>query len=153
MNEPANIQGALLYTSGPRHSDYLFRVSLKAVIFNEDGEVLVVKERDRDWWDLPGGGMDHGESIKEALARELNEEVLLQGDFSYRPILVEDPTYLHELNFYQTRIVYVVTPESLVFEVGEDGDELQFVDPSEFEFSDRSTERSIFKYAELARGK
>ena len=44
--------------------------------------MLVVKEAGRNWWDLPGGGMDHGETINEAIARELKEEVDLNGDFS-----------------------------------------------------------------------
>lgn len=64
-------------------ADSLFRISLKAYIENDKGEVLVVKERGRDWWDLPGGGMEHGENVKEALARELKEEVGYEGEFSY----------------------------------------------------------------------
>ncbi len=150
MDELHSIQGALLYTSGSRRSDYLFRVSLKAVIFNMQGEVLVVKEHGRDWWDLPGGGMDHGETIKESLARELKEEVQLRGDFSCRPILIEDPKLLSEHNFYQIRAIYVVHPEELLFEVGEDGDELSFVNPILFKDAEKSAERSIFKYATLA---
>lgn len=150
MNKPGSVQGAILNESGSRRSDYLFRISLKAVIFNGNGEILVVKERDRDWWDLPGGGMDHGESIKEALARELNEEVLLRGDFSYLPILVEDPKFLPDHNFYQTRIIYLVRPKTSFFEVGEDGDELSFVNPDTFENSERATERKIYDYSKLA---
>ena len=85
MNKLVN--GHIFYEDSPQRHDYLFRVSLKAVIFNENNEVLIVKESDRDWWDIPGGGMDHGESIKEALARELKEEVSLKGDFTYKVIL------------------------------------------------------------------
>ena len=65
------VNGHITYADNPQRQDYLFRVSLKAVIFNEKNEILIVKESGRDWWDIPGGGMDHGESIKEALAREL----------------------------------------------------------------------------------
>ena len=63
-----------------RRTDYLYRISLKGLIRNDAGEVLVVKEAGRDWWDLPGGGMDHGEDIKFALAREMKEEVNMEGD-------------------------------------------------------------------------
>jgi 8-oxo-dGTP pyrophosphatase MutT (NUDIX family) len=65
---------------------------------NDQGEVLVVKEVGRTWWDLPGGGMDHGEDIKSALARELKEEVNLSSNFTYRVIDVEDPAYLSHAN-------------------------------------------------------
>ena len=56
--------GEIHHANNPGRTDYLYRVSLKSVIFNDHGEVLVVKESGRDWWDIPGGGMDHGESIK-----------------------------------------------------------------------------------------
>ena len=81
------VNGYILYADDLQRQDYLFRVSLKAVIFNENDEILIVKESGRDWWDIPGGGIDHGESIKEALARELREEVSLTGDFTYTTIL------------------------------------------------------------------
>lgn len=58
-----------------RKTDYLYRVSIKGLIRNSKDEVLVVKEAGRTWWDLPGGGMDHDEDIKSALAREMHEEV------------------------------------------------------------------------------
>ena len=63
------------------------RVSLKAVVVNPKGEVLIVKEAGRDWWDITGGGLDHGETIKGALTRELFEEVGYKGDFEYGAIL------------------------------------------------------------------
>ena len=56
MNKLFN--GRAARENSPRQQDYLFRVSLKAVIFNENNEVLIVKESGRDWWDIPGGGMD-----------------------------------------------------------------------------------------------
>ena len=151
MNTPDQIQGAILYESGPRRSDFLFRISLKAVIFNTQDQVLVVKEDGRDWWDLPGGGMDHGETVKQAFARELSEEVSLKGDFTYTPILVEDPKLLADLRLYQVRIVCVLHPEDISFQVGQDGDELEFVDPDIFKNAERPVERKIFEYCELAR--
>ena len=58
------------------NEDHLFRVSIKAVIRNEKGVLLAVKENDReDVWELPGGGMDHGETFEEAMRRELFEEI------------------------------------------------------------------------------
>ena len=37
-----------------------YRVSVKALIKNEQDQVLVIKEN-QDTWSLPGGGLDHGE--------------------------------------------------------------------------------------------
>lgn len=43
-----------------------------AVVTDDDGRVLLIRERDR--WSVPGGGVEPGESLQEALRRELREE-------------------------------------------------------------------------------
>ena len=52
------------------------RLSLKAIII-EDDHVLMIKNRDDtgDWYMLPGGGQEHGETVPSALSRECREEV------------------------------------------------------------------------------
>ena len=145
------IHGAIQHEGSDR-IDSLIRVSLKSVIFDEQGRLLVVKETGRDWWDLPGGGLDHGESIKQALARELHEEVALTGDFQYRTILAEDPHFLKDHNLYQMRIIFVVSPENMVFAAGVDADEIQFVDLETYRDSSVLTERRIYEYGTLAKG-
>ncbi|MCX6728210.1 MAG: NUDIX hydrolase [Candidatus Saccharibacteria bacterium] len=144
------VNGAIPHPNNPDLKNYLFRVSLKAVIFNKDGQVLVVKESGRDWWDIPGGGLDHAESIKGALGRELHEEVSLSGEFDYEAILAEDPRYLEASNLYQMRITFLVKPEVLSFSPGDDGDEVAFVDPLGFKNSEIITERLIYEYCQLA---
>lgn len=129
-----------------RRTDYLYRISLKSIILNNKNEILVVKETERDWWDLPGGGMDHNEDIKTALARELKEEVNLEGDFSYRIIDIDEPAYLGDHDFWQVRLIFEVKPEIMEFSAGEDGDEIAFMNPRDFENSDSETERRFFRY-------
>lgn len=149
MNKLFN--GRAARENSPRQQDYLFRVSLKAVIFNENNEVLIVKESGRDWWDIPGGGMDHGESIKETLRRELEEEVSLRGDFTYKIILAEDPRYLPTHNLYQMRLTFLVENyKGDNFAPGDDGDDVMFIDPQKFKDSEIITERKIYEYSQLA---
>jgi ADP-ribose pyrophosphatase YjhB (NUDIX family) len=52
------------------------RVSAKAVII-EDGRILLLSHEDRDgeWYSLPGGGQENGETLEEALIRECREEI------------------------------------------------------------------------------
>lgn len=45
-----------------------------AVIFNEDGRVLLTRRRDNNLWCLPGGGFETGETVSEAIIREVHEE-------------------------------------------------------------------------------
>lgn len=128
-----------------RRTDYLYRISLKGLIRNETGEVLVVKENGRKHWDLPGGGIDHGENIKAGLARELKEEVNLEGDFSYNVISIDDPRYLDKHDFWQIHIFVDIKPENMTFSAGEDGDEVAFMDPMLFKDSSNRAEKSIYE--------
>ena len=54
----------------------LYRVSVKALIIHKD-KILLVKEWDDEWWSFPGGGIEHGESIQQALYREISEELAI----------------------------------------------------------------------------
>jgi ADP-ribose pyrophosphatase YjhB (NUDIX family) len=152
MIDAKNVHGAVIHENSGR-KDSLFRVTLKAVILNKQGQVLVVKERGRDWWDIPGGGIEHGETVKQALARELKEEVSLLSDFEFEVLLAEDPHYLEGINVYQMRITFIVKPGVMKFEAGEDGDEVQFIDANRYQKSELFTERQIFKFSMLAKKK
>jgi len=57
-----------------------YRVSVKAIITDEDGCVLLLRENDGSW-ELPGGGLEQGEDPKTALAREVAEETGLSVDW------------------------------------------------------------------------
>jgi 8-oxo-dGTP diphosphatase len=55
--------------------DSLYRVAVRALIVS-DNKILAVKEVDGgDWWAIPGGGVDYGESLKACLLREISEEI------------------------------------------------------------------------------
>lgn len=50
-----------------------YRISIKAIVRDGKGSVLLIREQDGSW-ELPGGGLEHGENAREALAREVTEE-------------------------------------------------------------------------------
>jgi ADP-ribose pyrophosphatase YjhB (NUDIX family) len=59
-------------------SSPIFRIGVFALIFNQEKQILLGHRRDIDWWNLPGGGMELGETVDEALCREVREETGLE---------------------------------------------------------------------------
>jgi ADP-ribose pyrophosphatase YjhB (NUDIX family) len=53
------------------------KVRVQAIIFNSNGELLLAKHQKsrKSYWVLPGGGVNFGEKMDEALKRELSEEL------------------------------------------------------------------------------
>lgn len=55
-----------------------------ALIFNRQGEILIVKPNYKDHWSIPGGTTDRNESPRDSCLREVREEVglkLRRADF------------------------------------------------------------------------
>jgi len=65
-------------------------VGVRAAIFDGEGRVFLVKHSYVAGWHLPGGGIESGETLSAALARELREEGNIE--------LVEPPV-LHAVYF------------------------------------------------------
>lgn len=56
----------------------MFKVGIFAIIFDLQKKVLLCHRRDHDLWNLPGGGLEKGESPWEGVIREVKEEVGLE---------------------------------------------------------------------------
>jgi ADP-ribose pyrophosphatase YjhB (NUDIX family) len=48
--------------------------SVTAVVTDHAGSILMVHRTDNDLWSIPGGAMDLGEAIADAVVREVKEE-------------------------------------------------------------------------------
>lgn len=66
---------------------------VRVICFDVSGAVLLLKWRDpvdgRVFWEPPGGGIEPGETSREAAVRELYEETGLDAEISRRSILVD----------------------------------------------------------------
>jgi 8-oxo-dGTP pyrophosphatase MutT (NUDIX family) len=54
------------------------RLGCSAAIFDEQGRILLTKRSDNGQWCLPGGAVDPGETVTEAIEREVWEETGLR---------------------------------------------------------------------------
>jgi len=71
-----------------------FRLSVHGVFLNEDGKVLQLKATYADkLWGLPGGSLEPGETIHEALIRECKEEIGADIDVLYMSGMYFHKTY------------------------------------------------------------
>lgn len=58
---------------------FRYRPNVAALIVNDRGETLILNAKGRgDYWGLPQGGIDPGESAEEAVLREVQEETSLR---------------------------------------------------------------------------
>jgi 8-oxo-dGTP pyrophosphatase MutT (NUDIX family) len=128
-----------------KYPNTFYRVSLKAIIRNDAGDVLVVKENGSQW-SLPGGGMDHGENVHEALKRELYEEALIDAPFE-ETLLDSATLYLEKKEAWLMWLVFDVVIEDLTFGVGEDADEVAFINPELFKDSPYESEQLVYQFA------
>jgi 8-oxo-dGTP diphosphatase len=78
-------------------------LSVKAVIVSSDDKILLLKRPREGRWDLPGGGVDDGESLAEAIVREIQEETGLLTDNAL-PIY----TYLRAVNGKSEKLLQFV---------------------------------------------
>lgn len=61
------------------------------VVFNELGQVLLVKRQDNGLWGLPSGHVEPGETVEEAVIRELQEETGLKITVQKLIAIYSDP--------------------------------------------------------------
>ena len=51
-----------------------FRIGVFAII-ERAGRYLLARRPDIGWWNLPGGGLEYGETVDDGLRREVREEI------------------------------------------------------------------------------
>ncbi len=122
-----------------------YRVSLKAIIRNEKDEVLCVKENG-DWWELPGGGMEHGGDVSTALSRELAEEIDYHGALSYA---LADIITLYDKPRDRCMMligINVTLHDTYEPTCGPDVTAVQWIDPTSLSEADARASRSIYRF-------
>lgn len=128
-----------------KYPNTFYRVTVKGIIRDEKRRVLVVKEGS-DNWSLPGGGIDHGEGLEKALAREMYEEALITQPFTAKT-LGTDSFFVQDKEAYLMWVVCELQFDSpLQYGIGADARDAQFIDPRDFKNSRHRSERLAYKW-------
>ena len=90
----------------------LVRTIVVGLVWNREGRLLLCKMApDRgvfpDEWGFPGGGMEPGERMDEALRRELREEIGIEVE-DIRPAFFKDGTYEKSFPDGSRKPVYMI---------------------------------------------
>ena len=93
------------------------------VVAQQDGKVLLVRERDTGHFGLPGGGIESGEYVMEAALRELREETRLRPYWAKRLFNYEGTTQLHRVVLVQAAGKVKLQRKELDKHLWWDGDE------------------------------
>jgi ADP-ribose pyrophosphatase YjhB (NUDIX family) len=69
-------------------------VAVAAVVRNDRGEVLLIERTDNGLWALPGGAQEIGESVTDAVRREVREETGIEVEVTGLTGIYSDPAHV-----------------------------------------------------------
>ena len=93
-----------------------YRISVKALVLNETRDKFLITQEENGMWELPGGGLDWGETPQSDLPRELMEEMGLKASW-----IADHPSYFFTVahatkpGLWVCNVVYETTLENLDF--------------------------------------
>lgn len=101
-----------------------YRVSVKGLAIDETGRFLLSREENGKW-EMPGGGLDHGENPIACLKREIHEETGLEITYVSPSPKYFITTKRHNADSYVANIIYEIQLKDLNFTPSEECQELR----------------------------
>lgn len=112
--------------------EHFYRVSVKGLILDETRKKFLVVQEDNRLWELPGGGLQHGELPQDCLRREIKEEMHLETTW-----VADNPSFFltfHkqvDTGYWLANILYETKLTNLAFTPSDECIAVRFVTPGE----------------------
>jgi ADP-ribose pyrophosphatase YjhB (NUDIX family) len=107
------------------------RPATAVALFDASGNILLLRRKDNEKWTMPGGTLDHGESLTDCAVREVNEETGLKIRIAGLIGTYSDPNILIAYSDGEVRqeftLVYAAEIESGDLKIDEESKEAAWV--------------------------
>jgi 8-oxo-dGTP pyrophosphatase MutT (NUDIX family) len=111
--------------------------AVTAIIRDEDDRLLLIHRTDNDRWSLPGGGVELGESVTEAVIREVQEETGISVEVLDIVGVYSDPRHVIAFDDGEVRqqfsICFAARPAGGTLHASAESKEVRWVDPDQLD--------------------
>jgi ADP-ribose pyrophosphatase YjhB (NUDIX family) len=112
------------------------RAAVAAIVPDAEGRILLQRRSDNGLWGLPGGSVEIGESVRQAIVREVREETGLAVEVVRLIGVYSDPTfqvvrYPDDMVVHYVSILFACRISGGALQTCEETLDLQFFDPTD----------------------
>jgi ADP-ribose pyrophosphatase YjhB (NUDIX family) len=68
--------------------------AVSAIVPDSKGGILLIRRTDNNYWSIPGGGVEPGESVSQAAIREVKEETGIECEISGLVGIYSNPSHV-----------------------------------------------------------
>ncbi|MFF2082848.1 NUDIX hydrolase [Nocardia sp. NPDC058176] len=116
------------------------KVAVSAVILDDSGRILMIRRTDNDRYAIPGGGLEAGETVSEAVVREVLEETGISVEVTELVGVFSNPDHVIAYDDGEVRqefsICFRALPTGGTLRTSDESKEVLWVTPAEAESLD-----------------
>ncbi|WP_280434433.1 NUDIX hydrolase [Nocardia carnea] len=121
------------------------KVAVSALVQDREGRILMIRRSDNGKYSVPGGGLEAGETVAQAVVREVREETGIEVDVIELVGVFSNPEHVIAYDDGEVRqefsICFRAQPIGGDLRTSEESTEVEWVQPAEL--SDRDIHPSI----------
>lgn len=109
--------------------------AVSAIVPDGDGRILLIRRTDNNYWSIPGGGLEPGESVRQVTVREVMEETGIACEVTGLVGIYSDPNHVAAYDDGEVRqefsICFTTRMLGGTIATSQESSEVRFVDAAE----------------------